>query len=413
VHQGKINISIVENNETQPERIVYTISELNQMVSTLLEDAFLPIWVEGEISNFASPASGHWYFSLKDASAQVRCAMFQGRNRSAGFQPSNGAQVLARAKIGLYEPRGDFQLIVDYIEEAGDGALRRAFEILKARLIQEGLCDATRKKSLPTIPRCVGVITSPTGAAIRDILTVLKRRFPSIPVIIYPTAVQGQNAATQIARALQLAEQRAECDVLILARGGGSLEDLAAFNEEIVARAMFACGIPIVSAVGHEIDFTIADFVADKRAPTPSAAAEMVSPDCAEWSQRLHKLYRLLVRCIQHEFSQVEKTLAHLIKRLRHPGQRIRDQTQRIDDLEQRLQRTMQVVLQQAQHKLANLSRALNTVSPLATLSRGYAIVTRKETSEILRSIKQTFVGDSIAARLGDGQLSCEVKKIN
>lgn len=398
------------NNTEESKRTIFSVAELNQMVRTLLDDAFPPMWVEGEISNFANPSSGHWYFSLKDSAAQIRCAMFQGRNRNTGFQPKNGSQVLVRGKVSLYEPRGDFQLIIDYLEEAGDGALRRAFEILKARLTKEGLFDPAHKKPLPTLPTTIGVITSPTGAAIRDVLTVLKRRFPSIPVIIYPTAVQGEQAAKQITQALQRANQRKECDVLILTRGGGSLEDLAAFNEENVARAIFASTIPIISAVGHEIDFTIADFVADIRAATPSAAAELVSPNCDEWLQRLLKLYRLLTRCMQNELVHAQKSLTHLIQRLRHPGQRIQDQFQRLDDLDQRLQRAIHIVFNKAQYQLENVTRALNTVSPLSTLSRGYAIVSRQQTNEILRSSKQTQIGDHLNIRLDEGQLSCKVE---
>ncbi len=389
---------------------MHTISELNEMVRVLLEDAFPPIWVEGEISNFVRPASGHWYFSLKDSGAQIRCAMFQGRNRSAGFQIENGLQVTVRGKISLYGPRGDFQLIVDTIEEAGSGALQRAFEMLKARLNQEGLFDTAHKKPLPAFPTSIGVVTSPTGAAIRDIVTVLKRRFRNVPIIIYPTAVQGENAAPQIVRALQTANERNECDVLIVGRGGGSLEDLWAFNEEIVARAIYASDIPVVSAVGHEIDFTIADFVADKRAATPSAAAELVSPDSNEWQQHLHKLHRLLTRCIKSELEQTQKNIEHLSKRLRHPGQRIQEQLQRIDESDLRLQRALQIIFNNARHKLDNVSRALHAVSPLATLTRGYAIVTRAATGEILRDSAQAFAGDQIIAKLGEGELLCEVK---
>lgn len=399
--------------EATTTRTIYTISELNQMVRSLLEDAFPPLWVEGEISNFSCPSSGHWYFSLKDSGAQIRCAMFQGRNRAIGFQPENGAHVLVRGRISLYEPRGDFQLIADFMEEAGDGALRRAFELLKERLATEGLFDPAHKKPLPALPNAIGVVTSPTGAAIRDILSVLKRRFPSIPVIIYPTAVQGNQAAQQIAQAIQIANIRQECDVLIVARGGGSLEDLWSFNEENVARAIYASEIPIVSAVGHEIDFTIADFVADQRAPTPSAAAELVSPDKAEWLQQLNKLARNLIRQIDTHIERHQQTLAHLIKRLRHPGQQIQDRFQRLDDLEQRLQRAWQFQLHRKQQALANLSRALDAVSPLATLARGFSIITIEKSGDILRTAKQINVGDKITARLPKSQIFCAIEKIN
>lgn len=261
-----------------PNREVFTVSQLNDEVRALLENQFPLIWVEGEISNLARPASGHLYFSLKDDAAQVRCAMFKMRNRLLDFQPENGQQVLLRTRVSLYPARGEFQLIVEHMEAAGDGALRRQFELLKRRLSEEGLFDPESKLPLPMVPERLGVITSPTGAAIRDILSVLKRRFPGIPVLIYPVPVQGAEAPAAIVKALRTAAARHECDLLIMARGGGSLEDLWAFNDEAVARAMHACPIPIVSGIGHEIDFTIADFVADQRAPTPSAAAELVSP---------------------------------------------------------------------------------------------------------------------------------------
>src|SRR5271156_2319974 len=261
------------------DRDIYTVSRLNREVRVLLERGFGSLWLEAEISNFARPSSGHWYFSLKDASAQVRCCMFRQRNMLLGFAPRDGQKVLVRARIGLYEPRGESQLIVDHMEDAGLGALKRQFEELSAKLSQEGLFAAERKRPLPGLPRRIGVITSPTGAAIRDILHILARRFPTAAVLIYPVPVQGAAAAPAITAALDLAGARAECDVLIVARGGGSLEDLWAFNDERVARAMYHCPIPIVTGIGHEVDITIADFVADVRAPTPSAAAELVVPD--------------------------------------------------------------------------------------------------------------------------------------
>jgi len=272
---------------------VYGISELNQMVQDLLEDAFLPIWVEGEISNFASPSSGHWYFSLKDEKAQVRCALFNGRQRYKDSQPKNGMQILARAKISLYPTRGEFQLIIDQFEPAGEGALRKAFEKLKNQLATEGLFDPQHKKSLPKFPSTIGVISSDTGAALRDICIVLKHRFPAINIIVYPSLVQGRNASTQIVRQIKTANQRKECDVLILARGGGSLEDLWPFNEENVARAIFKSELPLISAIGHETDFTIADFVADIRAATPTMAAQLASPDGSEYPQQLDKIYKI------------------------------------------------------------------------------------------------------------------------
>ena len=258
--------------DLQPERTVYSVSELNQTIRGLLESEFPLIWVEGEISNLAQPSSGHMYFSLKDESAQVRCAMFRGRNQFLRFTPENGQKVVIRARVSLYEARGEFQLIAEHMEDAGAGALQRAFEELKARLAAEGLFDESLKQDIPELPTRIGVITSPTGAAIRDVLSVLQRRFPAIPVLVYPVPVQGDGAAEKIVATLQLASKRKDCDVLLLVRGGGSLEDLWSFNEEIVARAIVASEIPVVCGVGHEVDFTIADFAADVRAPTPSAA---------------------------------------------------------------------------------------------------------------------------------------------
>jgi len=403
-----MNQTLAEQPQT---RVVYTISELNQMVRSLLEDAFPPLWVEGEISNFSCPSSGHWYFSLKDSGAQVRCAMFRGQNRSLGFQPENGAHVLIRARISIYEARGDYQLIADYMEEAGDGALRRAFEQLKNKLAQEGLFAEQNKKALPKLPKAIGVITSPTGAAIQDILSVLKRRFPSIPIIIYPTAVQGEKAAPQIVQMLEIANQRNECDILIVGRGGGSLEDLWPFNEEIVARAIYASNIPIISAVGHEIDFTIADFVADVRAPTPSAAAELVSPDYNEWLQRLDKSTSILTKYTLHLLEKYKHSLLNLSKRLRHPGQRIQDQFQRVDDLEQRLQRATQNQIQHRIQKLITLSRALDAISPLATLSRGYTITLSAQTGKIVRNIQDIAAGEEIITKLKEGEILSIVKR--
>lgn len=439
------------------QRDIYTISRLNHEVRGLLEADFPLLWIEGEISNIARPSSGHLYFSLKDQNAQVRCAMFRTRNKLSGLDPDNGMQVLVRARVSLYEPRGDFQLIVEHMEETGDGALRRAFELLKQRLSSEGLFDPAHKKPLPSLPRQIGIMTSPTGAAIRDILHVLKRRFPSIPVVIYPIPVQGVTAAPEITRMLKLAAQRNECDVLIIARGGGSLEDLWAFNEEQVARAIYHCPIPIITGIGHEIDFTIADFVADVRAPTPSAAAELVSPDMAEWLALLQQHQKRLVLHLNNQIAQREKHRQWLLKRIQqqHPGQRIRLRFQRLDELEQRMHRGMRTslrhnlvrlgeisahllratprhVIEQYQSRCRHLShqliialrhlldrnrqrltissRTLDSVSPLATLGRGYAIVRRLPDGTVLRSYKDARTGDKIEARLSRGRLICDVK---
>jgi exodeoxyribonuclease VII large subunit len=441
-----------------PERDVYTVSRLNREARVLLEQGMPPLWIEGEISNFAAPSSGHWYFSLKDAGAQVRCAMFRQRNLLSRCQPRDGLHVLARGRVSLYEPRGDYQLLIDHLEEAGEGALRRQFELLKARLQREGLFAVERKRPLPALPRRIGVITSPTGAAIRDVLHVLKRRFAGIPVLIYPVPVQGAGAAVQIAETLRLASRRAECDVLILARGGGSLEDLWAFNEEIVARALAECAVPTVSGIGHEVDFTIADFVVDVRAPTPSAAAELVVPSSAEWAEGLDQVASRLATSVRRQLQAHRTRQQWLERRLAqaHPGVRLRHQAQRLDDFEQRIRFAARAALHRASSRLhaqslrlrarsplarlhhaqsrhASLAlqlraavrerlaiarsrvdlamRALNAVSPLATLERGYAIVTRIPGGELLRSADQVKSGDRIEARLSAGRVRARVEE--
>lgn len=440
-----------------PERDIYTVSRLNREVRALLERGLGALWLEAEISNFAKPASGHWYFSLKDAGAQVRCAMFRQRNLLATIVPRDGQKVLVRARVGLYEPRGEFQLVVDHIEDAGLGALRRQYEELLAKLAAEGLFVAARKRALPRLPRRIGVITSPTGAAIRDILQVLARRFPAIPVLIYPVPVQGAQAAVQITAALTLAGVRRDCDVLILARGGGSLEDLWAFNDEALARAIVASPIPVISGVGHEVDTTIADFAADLRAPTPSAAAEMAVPDAEAWLKSLRTLGTRLVYGMQRRLRQDRKTLQWLSHRAAQvsPAARLSDQMQRLDELELRLARALRqqisdlrnefmdyrsrlwsaspaallqsgvargaelsarlraaqlALLQRARERLLPLVRTLNAVSPLATLDRGYAIVSLPG-GAIVRTSTQAPKGTLVEARLGEGRLLARVEE--
>lgn len=442
-----------------PERDIYSVSRLNREVRRLLEQGFSRIWLEGELSNVARPSSGHLYFSLKDAGAQVRAAMFRNRNRALPFSPEDGMQVLVRGKLSLYEPRGDYQLIVEHMEEAGDGLLQRAFEALKQKLSAEGLFDEAHKRPLPALPERIGVITSASGAAIRDVLTVLARRFPAIPVCIYPVPVQGREAAGEIAGALELASRRGDCDVLILTRGGGSLEDLWPFNEENVARAIHACEIPVISAVGHEIDFTIADFVADRRAATPSAAAELVSPDQQEWLQHIGHLASRLQSRFRESLTGRQQAVNWLAKHLQqlHPGQTLRQQAQRLDEMERRARASLQASLQSRQASLDSLhgrlrlqspagriaelqlrwqasarrlghamqtlltvrrqalavnSRALNAISPLATLERGYAIVSRKD-GGILRHAGEVKSGEQVTARLGKGRLLCTVDEVN
>ncbi len=441
-----------------PRREVLSISALNESARALLEGNFPLVWVEGEISNLARPASGHLYLSLKDSSAQVRCAMFRMRSMHLGFKPENGMQVQVRAKLSLYVPRGDYQLVIEHMEEAGDGALRRAYEQLKQRLHQEGLFAEEDKQPLPTMPRAIGVVTSPSGAAIHDIISTLRRRFPSLPVILYPVAVQGEGAAKEIARAIALAGERDECDVLIIGRGGGSLEDLWAFNEESVARAIYDSEIPVISAVGHEVDFTIADFVADVRAPTPTAAAELVSPSRDELLAQLEGMSRRLLSGVTTYTEYYRQTLTGLSKRLKHPGRRLQDISQRLDELDsrlanarrvefrhigtrlaglyarllrhtpqhrlqslqtkqgnlhQRLNQAMQHQLAGQKQQLASTARALDTISPLATLGRGYAIVRHYEKDDIIHSSQEVAPGDRIKARLGKGELICQVEELH
>jgi exodeoxyribonuclease VII large subunit len=441
------------------QRNIISVTQLNRATSQLLTEHFFSVWVEGELSNLAQPASGHLYFSLKDANAQVRCAMFRTRQSKLTFKPENGKQVIVKAQVSLYEPRGDYQLIVEDMEEAGDGALRRAFDALKLKLSEQGLFDAAHKQSLPTLPGTIGVITSPTGAAIRDILTVLQRRFAAIPVIIYPVAVQGDNAKHEIARAIAIANRDRQCDVIILGRGGGSLEDLWAFNEELVARAIFDSKIPIISAVGHETDFTIADFVADLRAATPSAAAEHASPDQQQWLSRFVYLESKLLQQQQRTLNQKQQSLDWLSQRLQqqNPAQKLARNLLHMDQLEARLKRTMHTRLryltgmieektaklwqsnpaisinshkqrhdylkqrllaatahqiEQYKQRLLNSSQTLHAVSPLATLNRGYSISIVPSSGEIIRSTEQLKPGDVIQTRLAQGQFTSQIKTI-
>lgn len=391
--------------------MIYTVFELNNQTRQLLEDHWQGVLVTGEISNLAAPSSGHLYFSLKDERAQVRCAFFRGAQRGLTFKPEHGQQVLIQARVSLYEARGDYQLIVEDMQLAGDGALQMAFEKLKQKLAAEGLFDSQHKKPLPTLPNCIGVITSSTAAALHDILDALKRRFPAIPVILYPSQVQGKEAAPQLVKAIEIANQRQECDVIILARGGGSLEDLWPFNEEIVARAIFHSEIPIITGVGHETDFTIADFVADVRAPTPSTAAEHVTPNQQIWQRDLQALSQRLINSIKNRFSQWQFQLDQLTKRLRHPRDQLRDHAQLLDQFEQRLTTAMKFYLTNRQQQLSNLSRALNAVSPLNTLQRGYTLTTNNN-DVIIRDANAVKIGDTIKTKLAQGELLSVVEKI-
>ncbi|MEF3019677.1 exodeoxyribonuclease VII large subunit [Vibrio mimicus] len=432
-------------------RNIYTVSRLNAEVRLLLENEMGIVWLVGEISNFSAPVSGHWYLTLKDSQAHVKCAMFKGNNRLVNFKPQNGQQVLVKARLSLYEPRGDYQIILESMQPEGDGRLQQQFEQLKMQLAAEGLFAQTRKKPLPENPRCVGIITSRTGAALHDILHVLKRRDPNLPVVIYPTLVQGEDAAIQIAQAIGRANSRAECDVLIVGRGGGSLEDLWCFNHEIVARTIAASDISIISAVGHEIDVTIADFVADVRAPTPSAAAELVSRDNRHKQQALHQWQAKLASGMRHYLAQQYTQFARIQHKLdkQHPQARLERQQQQLDELslrleqkmhqrlatqqqrwdrlshkiqlnspthlirqqrfnllqqEQRLTQLIQHHLIQSRHQLALLSEKMDAVSPLATLARGYS-VTRTAQGELVRQSAQVKPGDTLVTQLMDGEI--------
>lgn len=436
---------------------VLSVSQLNRLARSLLEDNFPAVLVEGEISNLSIPASGHWYLTLKDDKAQLRCAMFRNRNMFVRLRPKDGMRVLVKGRLSLYEGRGDYQLLIDVLEETGAGALRQAFERLKALLQQEGLFDSARKRALPALPNHVAVLTSPTGAVVRDIISVLKRRFPGLPLTVVPVPVQGQQAAAELIRALTLVNARQGCladvDVIVLARGGGSLEDLWSFNDEGLARAIASSALPVVSAVGHETDFTIADFVADVRAPTPSAAAELLSPDQQDLLQQFSQYAVLLQGSIRRKLQRSTLQLAGLRRRLRHPGRRLQEQAQRLDELEARARRAIQARLQagrqrtallksqllrnsphlllaqkrqdnqhlarrlhlamtrrlqQAQMDLARHGHALHTISPLATLARGYSITTTPD-GKVLTSYRQVGAGATIRTRLDDGVLLSKV----
>jgi exodeoxyribonuclease VII large subunit len=445
-------MAVVSNDE------ILSVSQLNRAARQLLETGLPMIWVEGELSNLARPASGHIYFSLKDDQAQVRCAMFRSSNRRLKFEPDNGLQILLRARVSIYEPRGDYQLIVEHMEIAGEGLLRRRFEELKASLAAEGLFDEAHKLRLPAIPGRIGVITSPSGAAIRDILHVLRRRYPLAPIVLYPTRVQGAGAKEEISAALKTAAQRAECDVLILARGGGSLEDLWAFNEELVARSLYTCPIPTVSGIGHEIDFTIADLVADVRAPTPTAAAEIVVPDRKELLRELQLQSSRAGAATRRILLASGESLRQLGGRLArsHPGAVLQRLAQQLDDLTQKLvaelghnltergwglgmlRRRLTAAspvaplqrraagLAMAQIRLNNAMRqrlaarakrfavaaaGLQAISPLATLQRGYAIVSDAKTGAVIRDAGMVSKDDRIEARLARGRLQAVVDK--
>jgi exodeoxyribonuclease VII large subunit len=381
---------------------VLTVSELNRLARNVLEQSFPLFWVSGEVSNFTRAASGHWYFSLKDTGAQVRCVMFKGRNSYVDFTPREGDKIEARCTVTLYEARGDFQLTVEFVQRAGLGALFEAFEKLKNKLSNEGLFDAASKRAIPKHPQQIGIVTSADAAALRDVLSTLKRRMPSIPIIIYPTPVQGRGVAQLIANAINTANARAECDVLIICRGGGSIEDLWQFNEEIVARAIAACSIPTISGVGHETDFTICDFVADMRAATPTAAAELATPSRDAILSALKQLKLQLVKNIQFALNQKAQALDYLARRLISPAQQIEQQKTRLLQLANRLNVSVNQQLQTKQHNLLRLSQNLTHLNPQAVLTRGYAFVQNKR-GEIVSSSQQLQNGDEVTLTFGVG----------
>lgn len=419
-----------------PSESAITVSQLNRRVRTLLEQGIGRLWVEGEISNMSRPASGHIYFSLKDDAAQVGAAWFRQRQRGPAIGFKDGDRVLAYGRISLYEARGNYQLIVEQMEPAGEGVLKRRFEALKKKLQAEGLFDEARKQPIPSLPQRIGIITSPTGAAVRDILTVLGRRFPSVPVVIYPAAVQGDAAPGELVSAIETAARRDECDVLIIGRGGGSLEDLWSFNDEQLARAIAACPLPVVSAVGHEVDFTIADFVADVRAATPSGAAEIVVPDRQEWQHRIAsiamRIARIGERAVDDRAQQLDwlgnrlasamrrglLTQSHQLQAVRSellqlsPALSVQRSIGRLAELRQRLATGARRLVSNADHRVALLGRALHSVSPLATLERGYAIVKDAASDKVLMQATDVCEGDDIRAHLARGELIATVKQV-
>ena len=437
------------------ERVIYSVARLNAEARMLLESGLPPLWVEGEISNFSAPSSGHWYFTLKDRDAQIRCAMFRSANQRVRFRPKDGQHLVVRGRVSLYEPRGDYQLIAEMMEDAGEGALKREFDRLKAKLAAEGLFEQALKRPLPVMPRRIAVVTSPTGAAVRDVLHILARRFPPASVLVVPTPVQGAAATESIVAALDTVSSRADVDVIILARGGGSIEDLWCFNDERVARAIRRSAVPVVSGVGHEIDFTIADFAADVRAPTPSGAAELVVPDrrallatvsaaferirhCTlqrlaraheryatldqrlarahpghrlqQQAQRLDELEMRLKRATEHRLVLVQERHAALAQRLArvHPGSRLQQQTLRLQELDLRLRRATEQRVSRVEQRLKLAQRGLDAISPLATIERGYAIVTTAD-GRVLQDASDVQPGDAIEARLRRGVLRATV----
>lgn len=432
MNQLSLNFEQSDEKATQDEPQVLSVSEINKAVRSTLEGQFKLIWVKGEISNFKPHSSGHWYFGLKDAKAQISAVMFRGFNGHVKFRPKDGMEVIVRGKVTVYEPRGTYQIFCELMEPVGAGAMQLAFEQLKAKLQAEGLLDPERKRPIPMLPQHVAVVTSPTGAAIKDILNVLGRRFKSLQVTLIPAVVQGAQAPASIVSAINMANQLRDVDVLIVGRGGGSIEDLWAFNDEAVARAIASAKVPTISAVGHEIDFTIADFVADLRAPTPSAAAELVCRSAAELTERLGFLKQHLVKSIQHALVTAGQRWRHASQRLVDPKRRLQDLSIRCDELVQRLTLAVERYFELPEQRLlalttqlrtfmrarfdrsnAQLSQAmavLDSMSPLRVLDRGFAVALKEE--RVLKSADQVKVGDQLEVRLSRGRIWAEVNKI-
>ena len=404
-------ISTPINSSKPNEGKVFSVKEINRLVRELLEQSFPSFWISGEISNFIIASSGHWYFSLKDDEAQVRCTMFKNKNMAADWVPKNGEKIEAKCFIGLYEARGEYQLNIEVIRHAGAGLLSEAFNQLKEKLLKEGLFEPTRKKPIPQFPQSIGVITSPTGAAIEDILITLKRRSPHIPIFIYPSLVQGKEAPSAIVKAIETANTRMECDVLILARGGGSIEDLWAFNEEIVARAIIASKIPTITGVGHETDTTIADFVSDLRAATPTGAAELVTSHTIELIKTMQAYKNQLNKMMASVIRELIQKVDYLEKRLISPRQQIQRQKEQIHQYIQRINQSMKNAMIQYRLNIDKLKLILDHLSPHAVLSRGYSIITNVD-GQIVNNINQLKLDDKIHIQLNHGQADANISDL-
>lgn len=399
---------MADYDRSTPQKIL-SVTALNRMAREVLQASFPLFWVSGEVSNFTRAASGHWYFSLKDAGAQVRCVMFKGRNSHVDFIPREGDKIEARATVTLYEARGDFQLTVEFVQKAGLGDLFEAFEKLKRQLQQEGLFDAELKQAIPAYAKTIGIVTSPDAAALHDVLTTLKRRNPNTAVIIYPTPVQGKGADQRIAAAINQANARLEVDTLIICRGGGSLEDLWQFNEEVVARAIAHCDIPTISGVGHETDFTISDFVADARAATPTAAAELACQDMSHLKQKVTNIKQQLNRHMLLNLNQQAQKLDYLARRLTSPTQKLVAQLDSVKQLHKRINLAMQQQLQRHQQHFARLNASIEQLSPTAVLARGYAIITQGQSA--VTDSKQLQLGETLRVQLRSGEIDVDVVK--